>query len=847
MINAKKNEIKDCINTLFQAHEEIKVELRQKNYEAVMNLLSECQEFATLIGGNIERLEEKGHITVRYLEEYCELLFRIYEELHNNDIDEIKIQKRLKKQIIKVENSVKNDIKVQREIVFLPYKASMWDSMESIYFATVESDDCVAYVIPIPYFDRNLDGSLGDMHYEGCEFPKDIAITSWQEYSIKEHRPDAIYIHNPYDEYNRVTSIHPAFYAGQLRKYTEQLIYVPYFILAEIEPDNQIAIEKMKHFIWLPGVVFADKVIVQSEKMKKIYVNEYLKAAKESGMSGRDLDRKYLEKKILGLGSPKLDKVRTEKRENLEIPQEWLRIIQKKNGSWKKIILYNTGITALLQNNEKWLESLERTLKLFKEERENVALLWRPHPLLETTLKSMRPWLLQHYIETRKRYIEEEWGIYDGTTDMDRAVVLSDAYYGDASSLVQLYEQTGNPMMYQNIDTEYYRKPFFIDAVWEGNDVIYPAINDNAVYKTNLLTGKTTVVTLINERKKNNLYVGIYKWRDYLILSGRNAEPALAFFDLQKKEWLYPDVEKEKHDWLDFRQEDVFEVENYIYIFSTKLVVAKIELSTKQIEFLNYPNANINDDLRGNLLRVGDFIYIPLRHSNRIYKFNLRTEQMDTLEVSTELKGIYTLCFDGDLFWLAGLGKMIYSWDEKSGECNKYENFPLGFQKIFCQKAVENDAPYFSKSFLYRHSIYFIPCFANMLVELDLSSREMKEIKLMNEEENEESIMRSNRLTATKYVAKQNNGKLMLLSAKNKNIILIDLETKNVKITEFDISYDQSRKVVPDEYNMVSDIHVDLKRFIEYVKQQQNKQRNYAGDIAGEKIFSVVQETFTDK
>ena len=35
---------------------------------------------------------------------------------------------------------------------------------------------------------------------------------------------------------------------------------------------------------------------------------------------------------------------------------------------------------------------------------------------------------------------------------MDRAVVLSDAYYGDGSSVVQLYKQTGKPIMIQNVE-----------------------------------------------------------------------------------------------------------------------------------------------------------------------------------------------------------------------------------------------------------------------------------------------------------------------------------------------------------------------------------------------------------
>ncbi|MCM1237295.1 MAG: hypothetical protein NC489_45080, partial [Ruminococcus flavefaciens] len=78
--------------------------------------------------------------------------------------------------------------------------------------------------------------------------------------------------------------------------------------------------------------------------MKQIYVNEYLKAAKENGFTGEHLDREYLEQKFLGLGSPKVDKVLSTRKDDLEIPGEWLEVIEKPDGSWKKVIFYNTGI-----------------------------------------------------------------------------------------------------------------------------------------------------------------------------------------------------------------------------------------------------------------------------------------------------------------------------------------------------------------------------------------------------------------------------------------------------------------------------------------------------------------------
>lgn len=80
-------------------------------------------------------------------------------------------------------------------------------------------------------------------------------------------------------------------------------------------------------------------------------------------------------------------------------------------------------------------------------------LLWRPHPLIQATIESMRPGLWKEYKELVSKYRQEGWGIYDDSPDVDRAVVISDAYYGDgSSSVVQLYRKTGKTFMIQDVE-----------------------------------------------------------------------------------------------------------------------------------------------------------------------------------------------------------------------------------------------------------------------------------------------------------------------------------------------------------------------------------------------------------
>lgn len=128
-----------------------------------------------------------------------------------------------------------------------------------------------------------------------------------------------------------------------------------------------------------------------------------------------------------------------------------MRVIRKADGSWKKIIFYNTGVSALLEYNEHMIRKMENVFRFFYGRRENVTLLWRPHPLIESTLTSMRTELKIEYMRIKERYLKEKWGIYDDSSDLDRAIIISDAYYGNESSVLQLFKKMDKPIMLQNM------------------------------------------------------------------------------------------------------------------------------------------------------------------------------------------------------------------------------------------------------------------------------------------------------------------------------------------------------------------------------------------------------------
>ena len=183
----------------------------------------------------------------------------------------------------------------------------------------------MSIVMPIPYFAKNSDGTLGEMQYEGHDFPEDVPITDWQQFSLEMEHPDIIFIHNPYDQYNFVTTVHPLFYSSKIKNYTEKLVYIPYFV----HQNDRVE----EHFCVLPGTIYADVVVLQSEKVREQYIR-YFEAALPDMVEKQG--KKAIEEKFQAWGSPKFDAGNEGK---TEIPTLWQELI---GDGEKKVIFFNT-------------------------------------------------------------------------------------------------------------------------------------------------------------------------------------------------------------------------------------------------------------------------------------------------------------------------------------------------------------------------------------------------------------------------------------------------------------------------------------------------------------------------
>ena len=398
-------------------HKKICRGLKRAKPSGLTELLGECQAVAIDTGNYIESYaSEDVEALVHVLEQYCEQVYQISLSLTAPPTCQADaVEAILEDYAKKIKKGIR-DLKTRTEIVFLPYKMSMWDALESVWRAAVEDARCDVYVVPIPYCDRNEDGSVKEWHYEGGVFPVDVPITDYTKYSLKEHLPDIAYIHNPYDGYNLVTSVAPDYYSTELKKYVRKLVYVPYYYEGAVLSDNHNS---------LPSLNNMDYIVLSSEEGVR-------RAAKFQPLE-----------KLLAFGSPKVDRMLSMDGYGM-IPEEW-----KKLSEGRKVILYNVGLLPMLQGRYRSIEKMREVFNVFKE-RQDVLLWWRPHPLIKASLHRAAPELVGAYEELEKEFLLERIGIYDTGADSNLAVASADAFIGDYSSMIYMFGVTGKPVFYLN-------------------------------------------------------------------------------------------------------------------------------------------------------------------------------------------------------------------------------------------------------------------------------------------------------------------------------------------------------------------------------------------------------------
>ncbi|MEK3682266.1 hypothetical protein [Paenibacillus sp. FSL R10-2736] len=690
----QQEQIQKLVITLYEATDEIGRQFSRKNIPTVINLLSDCQDAAVHIGEFIESFEGEGTRTVELLTEYHTSLYNIAMDIESINIGFIK---QLKKELKMIESSIKNELKPNKiEIVFFPYKASMWDSLESVWMAANEDAQCDAYVVPIPYYDRKPDGSFGEFHYEGEDMPDYVPVTHYESYDISIRRPDVIYIHNPYDIYNAVTSVDPRFYSDELKKFTDTLVYIPYYSTSGGMSEGQKNCSAYYH---------ADYIVTQAEKYRGFYDSTF-------------------SKKLLPMGSPKFDRVIRICNNPPEPPAAW-----KAKMEGKKVYFYNTSINGMLSNTEVFLKKMQYVFRVFAAH-DDVCLLWRPHPLLESTLKSMRPEYKQIYSKLKRFFIGNEIGIYDDTPDITNTIALCDAYIGDSgTSVVSLFGIAGKPIFIldNNINTEPSEEDWRGEMIIRGfnmySDDKWLITRGNKLYYSPDNNYKYQYLCDLSDYAYGDYYAYILTFGNETYVCPRNAQDIIVFNNNK----ISKRIKLKKY--IDRPGSFVGAVSCGNYIFLIPLhYPAIVRYNTANGE-IRYFDANLDvisgkgngERLVGGVCVQNGYLFIASPVDNRVLAIEAESgkQQVLTTDANNACGCMYLVSDGSNLWFMPFSGTTVTCWNPESGEVREYSDFPENMKCRHGNFGFECVERPFSHPAFCGDYVYLAPYWSNMYIKLN--------------------------------------------------------------------------------------------------------------------------------
>lgn len=324
---------------------------------------------------------------------------------------------------------------------------------------------------------------------------------------------------------------------------------------------------------------------------------------------------------------------------------------------------------------------------------------------------------------------------------------------------------------------------------FEGNKAWFiDDMEDNMLFSVDLITGECEKVIHIPNSDKWK-----YRLNPYCIKCDRDI---FCIPGYGKSIWIY-NLDDNSFTELEIEKPDLHQIGSQFWKFGdTILIVAGnwnkvIEISIAQKAITNYYTICENDTINGSVL-VGKNIYAISSEVGRIYRFNIITKKVNTYLLSDFDKRLFTICYDGEKFWLSGYQKEVYIWDKENNDIITLDcSFgSFGFKSADKKEdgKTGNNIPVFNRSISVGEYIWFIPIQGQKIMYANKKTGELFLFELYDEDKM--SILSKKAYGIADYMLQyvRDNRYLGLFSAKCRRIFEIDTKQLSYQWMEYRFS-----------------------------------------------------------
>ncbi len=434
---------KDCLTEFEYLLVDAENALAEGRTDDITKALSDCQSLAADLGTLIENIKGENRKQVKEviksLEVFCESLWVEYQKIEEG-AKPAKLES-VRNALSNAGKSIRENIIDRKEILFLPIGPAEWKAFDKLYKDAISEDKADVFVVPLPLLKKDYYGRVEmteeEIEKAACEdkYPAYVELTNWYAYDIPSHCPDVVYIQNPYDETNPCLTVPADFYAGNMRMYSPEIIYIPIAKTAEFTEEDKNDIYNLKHYVTAPGVIYADEVWVQSENIKDRYVDALTQISGES-------TKPVWQEKI---------HVREALFSQMDNIRETDKAVEE-NGSKenrRKKFLYCIGANEMAEKREFLTAAIKDRLNTIRESGKELDVTICLYPADRELWTASNKELSEEIFDIIDKETEAGWLKCEGfiPSQADRIAEEFDAYYGSPSAFVPAFVLQKKPVM----------------------------------------------------------------------------------------------------------------------------------------------------------------------------------------------------------------------------------------------------------------------------------------------------------------------------------------------------------------------------------------------------------------
>jgi hypothetical protein len=274
--------------------------------------------------------------------------------------------------------------------------------------------------------------------------------------------------------------------------------------------------------------------------------------------------------------------------------------------------------------------------------------------------------------------------VFDDTADLHRAIAMSDAYYGDRSSVMDLYKASGKPLMFQKVGmaTSISQEPMICpEIIFENEDYMW--LCETAFASLYLYNKAKKII------EKTFFFDKSQEKQGYLFHRSVEVNNKIYFSPFASKHIGVFDLKSNRFSFIPF--DDSFTglafISAFVYGYNVYFTprnypgFMKLNTLTLEVSFINDWVEQIMDDLELSndfLCSLGiqiskDEFAVTTARTNALIIYNMRTNESKVYKIGNKEWRYKHLCFDGKDFWLLPRRNApIVRWNRETNDLTEY-------------------------------------------------------------------------------------------------------------------------------------------------------------------------------